>query len=194
MMRERHSELFGCATSAASRDKLLWVRGLCAWLSASAWRVSPLAWKGKPLMSFISRLMSWLMHLPPAHTHDLVITRDLTIPMPDGVVLLADHYAPRSGRPLPTLLVRSPYGRRGLFSALNALPYAERGYQVLMQSCRGTAGSGGSFSTLVMSTTMAWLPSPGSSNRTGFRASWLPLVPVTLGLSSGPWPPPPGQN
>ncbi len=96
-------------------------------------------------MSFTSRLVSWLMHLPPAHTHDLVITRDINIPMPDGVVLLADHYAPRNGRPLPTLLVRSPYGRRGLYSALGALPYAERGYQVLIQSCRGTAGSGGQF-------------------------------------------------
>ncbi len=96
-------------------------------------------------MSFTSRLMSWLMHLPPAHTHDLVITRDIPIPMPDGVVLLADHYAPRNSSKLPTLLVRSPYGRRGLYSALNALPYAERGYQVLMQSCRGTAGSGGQF-------------------------------------------------
>jgi putative CocE/NonD family hydrolase len=96
-------------------------------------------------MSFTSRLVSWLMHLPPAHTHDLVITRDLRIPMPDGVVLLADHYAPRGGSSLPTLLVRSPYGRRGLYSALYAFPFAEHGYQVLMQSCRGTAGSGGQF-------------------------------------------------
>ena len=96
-------------------------------------------------MSFISRLVSWLMRLPPAHTKDLVITRDINIPMPDGVVLLADHYAPRSGGPLPTLLVRSPYGRRSLPSVLNAFPYAARGYQVLVQSCRGTAGSGGEF-------------------------------------------------
>lgn len=96
-------------------------------------------------MSFTSRLVSWLMRLPPAHTHDLVITRDIKIPMPDGVMLQADHYAPCSGGPLPTLLVRSPYGRRGLPNALYAFPYAERGYQVLLQSCRGTAGSGGAF-------------------------------------------------
>ncbi|HLX56473.1 MAG TPA: CocE/NonD family hydrolase [Ktedonobacteraceae bacterium] len=96
-------------------------------------------------MSFTSRLMSRLMHLPPAQTHDLVITHDIQIPMPDGVVLFADHYAPRGGSKLPTLLVRSPYGRKGFFSALTALPYAERGYQVLIQSCRGTAGSGGEF-------------------------------------------------
>jgi putative CocE/NonD family hydrolase len=96
-------------------------------------------------MSFTGRLVSWLLHLPPAHSHDIVVTRDIQIPMPDGVVLLADHYAPRTAEKLPTLLLRSPYGRRGLFSALTALPYAERGYQVLIQSCRGTAGSGGAF-------------------------------------------------
>lgn len=96
-------------------------------------------------MSFTSRLVSRLMHLPPAQTPDLVITRDIKIPMPDGAVLLADHYAPRSATKLPTLLVRSPYGRKGFFSALMVVPYAERGYQVLIQSCRGTAGSGGEF-------------------------------------------------
>jgi uncharacterized protein len=96
-------------------------------------------------MSLTSRLVSRLMHLPPAHTHDLVIQRAIKIPMPDGAELLADYYAPRSGGPLPTLLVRSPYGRKGLYSALYAFPFAEHGYQVLMQSCRGTAGSGGQF-------------------------------------------------
>jgi putative CocE/NonD family hydrolase len=96
-------------------------------------------------MSFTSRLVSRLLHLPPAQNHDIVITRDIPIPMSDGVVLFADHYAPRSGSDLPTLLVRSPYGRRGFFSAFMVVPYAERGYQVLIQSCRGTAGSGGDF-------------------------------------------------
>jgi putative CocE/NonD family hydrolase len=96
-------------------------------------------------MSLTSRLISRLMKLPPAETHDFVITRDLRVPMPDGVVLLADHYAPRSGPKRPTLLVRSPYGRSGFFGGIFALPYVERGYQVFIQSCRGTAGSGGDF-------------------------------------------------
>jgi putative CocE/NonD family hydrolase len=96
-------------------------------------------------MSFSGRIISWLLRLPPAETHDLVITRDLRVPMPDGVVLFADHYAPRTGPKLPTILVRTPYGRRGFFGAMYARPFAERGYQVLIQSCRGTAGSGGEF-------------------------------------------------
>lgn len=88
-------------------------------------------------MSFTSRLIGRLMHLPPAHTHDIAITRDIPISMPDGVTLLADHYMPRDTSKPPTLLIRSPYGRKGLFSTLMVLPYAERGYQVLIQSCRG---------------------------------------------------------
>ncbi len=95
-------------------------------------------------MSVFDRLMTWRMHLPPAETHNLVITRDTQIPMPDGTILLADHYAPRTSPKLPALLIRTPYGRR-FFGSQMALPYAERGYQVLIQSCRGTDGSGGQF-------------------------------------------------
>jgi putative CocE/NonD family hydrolase len=93
-------------------------------------------------MTLASRLFARLLKLPPADTHDVLIDRDLQVQAPDGVVLLADRHYPRGGSKLPTILVRSPYGRRGVFGALFA-PYAERGFQVLLQSCRGTFGSGG---------------------------------------------------
>ncbi|HEX6819224.1 MAG TPA: CocE/NonD family hydrolase [Ktedonobacterales bacterium] len=97
-------------------------------------------------MSVTSRIMSRLMKLPPATTPDPVVTRDVKVPMPDGVTLLADLYTPRDGTTqYPTVLVRTPYGRRGLLGAIMALPFAERGYNVLFQSARGTAGSGGEF-------------------------------------------------
>src|SRR5438876_6693639 len=96
-------------------------------------------------MSITSRLVSRWMQLPPAHTQDIVVTRDIKIPMPDGIILLADHYASRNGIKQPTILIRSPYGRSGLFGAFSASAYAERGFQVLVQSCRGTAGSEGEF-------------------------------------------------
>ena len=96
-------------------------------------------------MSFTSRIVNRLMKLPPAETHNFVITRDLRVPMSDGVTLLADHYAPRRGPKRPTVLVRSPYGRRGLFASVYPLSFVTHGYQVLIQSCRGTAGSGGDF-------------------------------------------------
>ncbi len=96
-------------------------------------------------MSLTSRLVSRWMQLPPAHTQDIVVTLDIKVPMPDGVILLADYYTSRNGIRQPTVLIRSPYGRRGYFSAFSASSYAERGFQVLVQSCRGTAGSGGEF-------------------------------------------------
>ena len=96
-------------------------------------------------MSLTGRVVSWLMKLPPAETPHYTVTRDVAVPMPDGVNLLADHYIPSTDRPCPTILVRSPYGRSGFFAATTALPFVERGYQVFVQSCRGTAGSGGDF-------------------------------------------------
>ncbi len=92
-----------------------------------------------------SRLIQWILGLPPAETTDVIVERDLKVPMPDGVVLLADHYFPRGGDKLPTILLRSPYGRASALGRLLARPFAERGFQVLIQSCRGTFGSGGEF-------------------------------------------------
>ena len=97
-------------------------------------------------MTITSRIVSRWMHLPPAQTHDIVVTRNIPVPMPDGVTLFAEHYASRNGIRQPTILFRSPYGRSGMFGSQSARTYAERGFQVLVQSCRGTAGSGGEFS------------------------------------------------
>jgi putative CocE/NonD family hydrolase len=63
--------------------------------------------------------------------------------MADGVELLADRYAPERGDGLPVVLIRTPYGRRGRDSRLYGEIFAQRGYQVVVQSCRGTFGSGG---------------------------------------------------
>ncbi|MFD1663066.1 CocE/NonD family hydrolase [Streptomyces caeni] len=86
-----------------------------------------------------------LMRLPPAVTRDVRVTRGIRVPMRDGVVLLADHYAPAGGGRPPTLLVRNPYGWDLPIGLLYGRLYAERGYQVLVQRCRGTFGSGGTF-------------------------------------------------
>src|SRR5574341_1504537 len=94
-------------------------------------------------MSLASRLIAWVAKLPPAETYDVVVEKDIPITMPDGVTLMADHYYPRSGGPRPTILVRSPYGRRHVFGLQYGRVFAERGFQVLIQSCRGTADSGG---------------------------------------------------
>lgn len=80
---------------------------------------------------------------------DVVVKRDLRIPMSDGVDLLADHYHSRSADPQPLLLVRSPYGRRGLAGFQYGQLFAERGFQVVIQSTRGAYGSGGQLEPMV---------------------------------------------
>jgi len=101
-------------------------------------------------MTVVSHLLQRRLKLPAPLTRDLVVRRDLRVPMPDGAVLLADHWAPRSGAEgLPTAVIRTPYGRRGPFGTILARPLAERGYQVLIQSVRGGFGSGGTFDPLI---------------------------------------------
>jgi len=97
----------------------------------------------------ISRLVERLLKLPAPATRHLVVQRDLRVPMDDGAELLADRWAPRDGGDgLPIALVRTPYGRAGVFGAVLGRPLAERGFQVLIQSTRGGFGSGGVFDPL----------------------------------------------
>lgn len=99
-------------------------------------------------MTIISRLAGTVARLPKAETYKIEVRRDVRVPMPDGIELLADHYVPRGGERYPLLLCRSPYGRRGFFGLAMARLFAERGFQVFIQSCRGTFGSGGEFTCL----------------------------------------------
>jgi uncharacterized protein len=92
-----------------------------------------------------NRIVERVLGLPPALTRDVRVTRGLRVPMPDGVELLADLYVPRRVPHAPTILIRTPYGRTGMLARVLTRPFAERGYQVLLQACRGTAGSGGEF-------------------------------------------------
>lgn len=97
---------------------------------------------------YTGRALSTLLRLPP-HTTEYTVRRDLRVPMRDGVELVADHYEPATSHPAGTLLVRGPYGRRLPFSTLFAGVYASRGYHVVVQSVRGTFGSGGVFTPFV---------------------------------------------
>ena len=99
-------------------------------------------------MSFASAVIARRMHLPRAQTRDVVCERDLRVTMDDGAVLLADRHVAASTRyqAQPTVLVRSPYGRRQAVGLLLGRLLAERGLQVVVQSVRGTFGSQGSFS------------------------------------------------
>src|SRR5664280_493395 len=111
----------------------------------------------------MSRLAGRLGRLPPRTVQRVVVERDLRVPVAPDVELLADHYRPIGGERLPTLLVRSPYGRRGVWGLVYGQLFAERGFQVLVQSTRGAYGSGGSLEEPMIHeiadgrATVAWL-------------------------------------
>ncbi|MFE6779563.1 CocE/NonD family hydrolase [Streptomyces sp. NPDC057702] len=81
----------------------------------------------------------------PARRHAVGYAPGLTVPAADSSPLLTDHYFPRAAGDFPTLLVRSPYGRGLPWAPMYGLLFAEQGFHVVLQSCRGTGGSGGTF-------------------------------------------------
>lgn len=99
--------------------------------------------KGKPPLS--ARILRATWRGLPAARHAVGREPGLEVPAADGSPLLSDHYFPRSPGDFPTLLVRSPYGRGVPWSPMYGVLFAEQGFHVVLQSCRGTGGSGGRF-------------------------------------------------
>lgn len=98
----------------------------------------------------------------PSPACAVALERGIRIPMPDGTHQVADRYIPQTGEPCPTLLVRTPYGRGFPYDFMYGGLFAEHGYNVLLQSTRGTGGSGGSFEPFTdeaadAQATIAWL-------------------------------------
>jgi len=94
-----------------------------------------------------TRAAARALGLPPAPAGTVTTRRDLRVRVRDGVALLTDHYAtdvPGAG----TVLIRTPYGRGGPVTLLGRL-IAERGLHCVIQSCRGTFGSGGTFEPML---------------------------------------------
>jgi len=120
-------------------------------------------------VTLLSLLAAQIGKLPPRSITDVVVDRDLQVPMLDGAELLADRYYSPSADKQPLLLARSPYGRRGLVGFQYGQLFAERGFQVLVQSTRGAYGSGGELKPMVCEAadgqaTVAWMR----------RQSWFP--------------------
>ncbi len=140
--------------------------------------------------------VSWMLSRAwslPAQRNQVAVDRDLKVPMSDGTILLADHYIPVPVASAPTVLVRCPYGRAFPFSMGSAQIIAERGYHVLLQSCRGTFGSGGEFEPMRNEIadgrdTVAWLREQDwFTGRLGtFGASYLGFVQWALAMDPPP--------
>jgi uncharacterized protein len=92
-------------------------------------------------------LVNWVagkvLGLPAPRAQRVRADHGIDVPMRDGVVLRTDRFAPDPPK-APTILIRTPYGR-GLRPRLLARAIAAQGFQVVLQSCRGTADSGGVF-------------------------------------------------
>ncbi len=144
-------------------------------------------------MSYASEILARRMHLPRAQTDDVVCEHDLPAEMDDGAVLLADRWVARDARetPQPTVLVRSPYGRRQLVGLMLGRLLAERGLQVVIQSVRGTFGSEGEFSPFDERAdglaTLRWLrEQPWHHDRIGMIGpSYLGLVQWAVATEAG---------
>ena len=97
--------------------------------------------------SFLAWGFDRMLGLPPAAAPDVERRKDLRIPLPDGVITLADWYRPSDSGPeaMPVVLVRTPYGHQTVLGRLLGSVLARRGLQVVIQSVRGTFGSGGEY-------------------------------------------------
>ena len=118
----------------------------------------------------------------PRPSSEYTVTRDVRVPMRDGVELVADHYAPTAAA-RGTILVRGPYGRAAPVSLLFARVFADRGYHVVLQSSRGTFGSGDVFEPMVREVddgadTVAWL-----REQPWFSGRFATLGPSYLGFT-----------
>lgn len=88
------------------------------------------------------RMMKWF---GVEQTHPVTIQRNLKVMTPDGAALLTDLYMGDPSGRAPVILIRSPYGKGVMFASGSAYPLAARGFNVVIQCCRGTSGSTGKF-------------------------------------------------
>jgi uncharacterized protein len=94
---------------------------------------------------FRKRIYERTLDLPPAY-YNVTTHNNVPLTMPDGVYLATDLYLPQAKRPLPTILMRTPYGRAGTTGGVMVFishRLAERGYNVVCQDVRGRFDSGG---------------------------------------------------
>ena len=116
---------------------------------------------------------------------DIEITENAAARMRDGIVLRSDVYRPRGAGPLPVLVCRTPYGKRGEALGSNyaatATGLAGRGYIVVVQDTRGRYASEGVY---------RWLNGPGADEdhtRDGYDTiEWAANLPGSSG-QVGTW-------
>jgi putative CocE/NonD family hydrolase len=85
-----------------------------------------------------------------ARAAELVVERNVEVPMRDGVILRADVYRPATDTPVPAVVNRTPYDRSSPLIQLAAIEperVGEAGLALVCQDVRGRFGSDGEFYT-----------------------------------------------
>ncbi len=81
---------------------------------------------------------------------EVVVERNVAVPMRDGVILRADVYRPATDAPVPAVVNRTPYDRSSSLIQLAAIEpqrVVEAGLALVCQDVRGRFGSDGDFYT-----------------------------------------------
>jgi putative CocE/NonD family hydrolase len=107
---------------------------------------------------------------------NILIEKNIMVPMRDGVRLATDVYRPAEGGPVPVLLSRLPYNKELPMmaqAAIDALRAVQAGYAVVFQDCRGRFASEGEFTPMFNEAvdgadTVAWIiQQPWSTGQVG---------------------------
>ena len=115
--------------------------------------------------SRLSKMMSAEAGIPLKDHPEVLVLRDVMVPMRDGIRLATDIYLPRrraSGARLPAILERTPYDKQApsrselrvgasepMTRETVAAYFVRHGYAVVYQDCRGRHKSEGSFAKYV---------------------------------------------
>ncbi|EFH89848.1 CocE/NonD family hydrolase [Ktedonobacter racemifer] len=107
---------------------------------------------------------------------NILIEKNVMVPMRDGVSLATDVYRPAEGGPVPVLLARLPYNKDlpiMMQAVMDASRAVQAGYAVVFQDCRGRFASEGAFTPIVNEAndgadTVAWIAQqPWSTGQIG---------------------------
>jgi putative CocE/NonD family hydrolase len=87
----------------------------------------------------------------PEPLNQIAVTRDVSVPMRDGVRLAADLYRPKAIGRYPVILISTPYYRRNPLYGYEVFGgvFASQGYAVVIQDVRGKYQSEGEFYPVV---------------------------------------------
>jgi len=99
------------------------------------------------MMSRISyRMIAWLLvfflSLSSVACSSFIFEGDVPVTMSDGVVLPVNIARPADDGKYPVILLRTPYGKPGEDNG-DMKSYAQAGYVMVVQDCRGTGKAGG---------------------------------------------------